>query len=60
MAWNLGAKTQRFGDLMCFEAWKITRRHQGAKMKRFVLKAEPVKTRPFGLGYRSIPFSLKR
>jgi hypothetical protein len=24
---------------MCFEAWKMTRRHQGAKMERFMLKA---------------------
>jgi hypothetical protein len=30
---NLRAKTQRFEDPMCFEAWKLSRRHQGAKME---------------------------
>jgi hypothetical protein len=30
---NLRAKTQRFEDPMCFEAWKMTRRCQGAKME---------------------------
>jgi hypothetical protein len=57
---NLRAKTQIFEDLMCFEAWKMTRRHQGAKMKRFMLKAELVKIGPSGLGYRTLQFSLKR
>jgi hypothetical protein len=56
---NLRAKTQRFEDLMCFEAWKMTRRQQGAKMERFVLKAEPVKTRTSGLGYWTIWFFQK-
>jgi hypothetical protein len=53
---NLRAKTQRFEDLIHFEAWKMTRRHQGTKMERFVLKAKPVKTGPSGLGYWSIRF----
>jgi hypothetical protein len=57
---NLRAKTQRFEDLMCFESWKMTRRHQGAKMQRFVFKAEPMKTGPSGLGYWSIRFFQNR
>jgi hypothetical protein len=41
---------------MCFEVWKTTRRHRGAKMERFVLKTELVKTGPSDLGHRSICF----
>jgi hypothetical protein len=53
---NLRAKTRRFEDLMYFDVWKMTRRHQGAKLERFMLKAEPVKTGPSRLGYWSIRF----
>jgi hypothetical protein len=34
----------------------MVRRHQGAKMEIFVLKAESVKTGQSVLGYRSIQF----
>jgi hypothetical protein len=30
---NLRAKTQRFEDPMCFEAWKMSERHQGTKIE---------------------------
>jgi hypothetical protein len=48
------AKTKKFKDPMCFEAWKMTRRHQRAKMDEIHTQGEPAKTGLSGLGYRSI------
>jgi hypothetical protein len=41
----------------CFEAWKMTKKHQEAKMKETKLEAEVVKTGLSSFGYRSIRFS---
>jgi hypothetical protein len=57
---DLRAKTQRFEDPMCFEAWKMTRRCQGAKMEEIHAQSEPMKIGLSGLGYRGIWFFLKR
>jgi hypothetical protein len=51
---------RRFEHPRCFEAWKWTRRHQGAKMEEIKPKTEVTKTRLFDFGYRSIRFFLKR
>jgi hypothetical protein len=42
---NLRAKTQRFEDPMSFEVWKMTRRHQRAKMEEVHAQSKPTKTR---------------
>ncbi len=51
---------RRFEDPRCFEGWKRTKKHQGAKMEEIKPKAEVTKTRLFDFGYRSIRFFLNR
>jgi hypothetical protein len=50
------AKTQRFEDPICFEAWRMIRRHQGAKMEEVHAQSKPMKIGLSDLGYRTIRF----
>jgi hypothetical protein len=52
------SQTQRFEHPTCFEAWKTTKRYQGAKMEEIQVKT--VKIGLFDFGYRSIRFFQSR
>jgi hypothetical protein len=42
---NLRAKTQRFEDPICFEAWKMSERHQGTKIEENQARSRSHKNR---------------
>jgi outer membrane biogenesis lipoprotein LolB len=57
---NLRAKTLRFEDPMCFEAWKMSERHQGTKIEENQARSKSRKNRTIQFDKPEYPVFLEQ